>query len=266
MKYNKSLLKHIAMHLGLMAIVAGSLVCLFFQYLLPVLTRHGQFVTVPSLRGVVLEEADMLLAQRGLCFAVTDEVAYAPDYAPMTVLRQHPKAGARVKEGRKIYLTLNTAAPPQVKMPVLVDSSVRNAHERLQSQGLLLGTIRYVPDIAEKSVLEQWHQGQQIPPGTLVPKGTKIDLVVGAGLGNKQVEVPQVTGTRLATAQGLFLDTGIKFGNIAHEAVADQVPGTVLRQVPAAGTKVKLGETVDVWLVAPQEVAPVLPNVPRLSN
>ena len=266
MPHTKSLLKHIALHIGLMAIVGSSLVCLFFQYLLPVLTHHGQFVTVPSLRGSALEEADKLLAQRGLCFVVTDEGAYVPDYAPMTVLRQEPKAGTQVKEGRKIYLTLNTATPPQVKMPALVDGSVRNAHERLQSQGLLLGTIRYVPDIAEKAVLEQWYQGQQIAPGTLVSKGTKIDLVVGSGLGSEQVEVPQVTGTRLTTAQGMFLDSGLKFGNIAHEVVADQVPGTVLRQVPAAGTKVKLGETVDVWLVAPQEVAPELPSLPQLSN
>ncbi|MEM9417401.1 MAG: PASTA domain-containing protein, partial [Bacteroidota bacterium] len=166
------------------------------------------------------------------------------------VLQQHPKAGTHVKEGRKIYLTLNAPAPPQVKMPNLVDGSVRNAHIHLKSQGLLLGAIKYIPDIAQNAVLEQRYQGVPIAPGTLVNQGSKIDLIVGAGLSKKQVAVPEVIGMPLEEAQLLLLSAGIKLGNIAYEtARLEAVPGTIWRQVPAVGEKVYLGESIDVWLV-----------------
>jgi eukaryotic-like serine/threonine-protein kinase len=191
MQRNRSFLKLIALHLSLMAAFGSSVLFLFFRFLLPVLTHHGQYITVPNLKGISLEEVDICLAQRNLRFEVTEECAYAPEYPPMTVLQQYPKAGAHVKKGRKIYLTLNTKTPPQVKMPDLIDGSVRNAHVRLKSQGLLLGAIKYVPDVAQNAVLEQWYQDKEIAAETLVAKGARIDLVVGAGLGNKMSKCPK---------------------------------------------------------------------------
>jgi len=266
MKLNKYFIKHIALHLSLVAVVGSCIVFLFFQCLLPILTRHGQSITVPNLKGISLEEVDAYLAQRNLRFEVTEEFAYEPDYPPMTVLQQYPKAGTHVKEGRKIYLTLNTQTPPQVKMPNLVDGSVRNAHVRLKSQGLLLGTIKYVPDVAQNAVLEQWHQGKKIAAGTLITKGAKIDLVAGAGLGKEMVAVPHVVGMQLENAKLVLLSAGIKLGNTAYESVANQAPGTVLRQIPDPGKKVSVGDNVDLWLVAVQAEEPVIPDGPMLPG
>lgn len=264
MKVNKTLLKRIALHLSLMAVVLHCILFLFFRFLLPALTRHGQFITVPNLKGIYLEEVDSYLTRRNLRFEVTEEFAYTPDSPPMTVLQQYPQAGDRVKEGRKIYLTLNAQTPPKVKMPHLVDGSVRNAHVRLKSSGLLLGTIKYVPDIAQNAVLEQWYQGTEIPAGTSVTVGTKIDLVVGAGLGDKVVEVPSIVGMKLADANSLLLDLGIKVGNTTYRYDASQVPGTILRQHPDAGQSVSIGDNIDVWLVEHQEecVGPETPILP----
>jgi beta-lactam-binding protein with PASTA domain len=266
MKCNRLSLKLIVLHLGLMVVAGSSVLFLFFQLLLPVLTHHGQFITVPNLKGISLEEVDICLAQRNLSFEVTTECVYAPDYPPMTVLQQYPKAGAHVKEGRKIYLTLNTKTPPQVKMPDLIDGSVRNAHVRLKSQGLLLGTIKYIPDVAQNAVLEQWHQDKEIAAGTLVAKGARIDLVVGAGLGNKMVEVPQVVGMKLEDAKSLLLSVGIQVGNLAYQTAAQQVAGTILQQRPDAGQQVRIGEHVDLQLVARQEEGIVIPNTPMLPK
>ncbi|MFM2428345.1 MAG: hypothetical protein RL012_229 [Bacteroidota bacterium] len=266
MKLNRPFLKLIVLHLSLMAVVGSCVSFLFFNFLLPVLTHHGQFITVPNLQGISLEEVDAYLAQRNLRFEVTEEFSYEPDYPPMTVLQQYPKAGARVKEGRKIYLTLNTKTPPKVKMPDLVDGSVRNAHVRLKSHGLLLGAIKYIPDIAQNAVLEQWHQDKEIATGTLIAQGARIDLVVGAGLGNKMVEVPQLVGMKLGDAKLLLLSVGIQVGNIAYESATDQAPGTILGQHPDAGQQMRIGENVDIWLVARQEEEVVIPYVPMLPE
>lgn len=128
MKLNHPLFKVVALHLSLMLTTGVVLLLLFFHFALPILTRHGQSLTVPHLKGMALDEVDGFLAQRSLRFQVTEEVAYDPEYPPMTVLQQYPQAGSSVKEGRKLYLTLNTKTPPQVAMPHLIDGSVRNAH------------------------------------------------------------------------------------------------------------------------------------------
>jgi eukaryotic-like serine/threonine-protein kinase len=266
MQFNRYFVKLIALHVSLVVAVGICIIFLFCQYLLPILTHHGQFVTVPSLKGISLEEVDACLTQRNLHFEVTEEFAYDPEYLPMTVLQQYPTAGTYVKEGRKIYLTLNTQTPPQVKMLNLIDGSVRNAHVCLKSQGLLLGTITYVPDIAQNAVLEQWHQGETIAAGTLITKGAKIDLVVGAGLGKKMVEVPQVVGATLEDAKLLLLGAGIKPGNIAYECTADQMPGAILRQIPESGKKIRVGGSVDLWLVAIRGEALGTPGTSILSE
>ena len=265
--------KRIALHLGLMAVVVSAVLLLFFHYLLPALTHHGQFITVPNLKGISLEEVDVRLTQRHLRFEVTETFAYSPDYPPLAVLQQHPKAGAHVKESRKIYLTLNSENPPTVSMPNLVDGSVRNAHVHLKSHGLLVGAISYVPDFAQNAVLEQWHQGTQLAAGAPIAQGARVDLVVGAGLGSKMVEVPDVTGMQLEEAKLLLLSAGIAVGNTAYASADDGAPGTVLQQRPDAGKKVRIGENMDLWLAAPQEEAeeeqeattpdtPMLPVVP----
>lgn len=266
MKLNKPLLKLLALHLSLMVVVGSCLLLLFFHLILPAITHHGQFITVPNLKGISLDEVDAVLTQRSLRFEVTEEFAYAPEYPPMVVLQQHPKAGAHVKEGRKIYLTLNTQTPPKIKMPNLVDGSVRNAHVLLKSKGLLIGAIKYVPDIAQNAVLEQWHEGELIEAGTLIAKGSRINLVVGAGLGKKRIEIPQLAGMKLEAAKLALLTAGIKVGNVSYEAVTDQPPGTVLRQVPDAGRAVKIGESVDLWLVALPEEEAATPEAPILPE
>ncbi len=268
MKINRSFIKLLALHLSLMLVVAVSLLLLFFQFALPAITHHGETITVPSLKGHALAEAQKHLAERSLCWKVTEDFAYAPDYPPGVVMQQYPRAGTRVKQSRKVYLTLNAANAPKVAMPDLVDGSVRNAHMLLKSQGLLLGDIKYIPDIAENAVLEQWHDGTQLAPGSLVAKGASIDLVVGAGLGKHKVTVPQVTGMKLEDAQLFLLSAGIKLGSITHQAAEDQSTSSVLRQVPEAGQRVRIGETVDLWLVAAhdEEEAPTAHDAPILPK
>ncbi|MEL6413003.1 MAG: PASTA domain-containing protein, partial [Bacteroidota bacterium] len=175
MKRNKQLTKLLALHLSLMLLVLVSLLMAFSYLILPAMTHHGQSITVPNLRGYTLADAQASLAKRSLRWKVTEDFAYSPHYPPNTVIQQYPRAGAHVKQDRKIHLTLNTTIPPKVNMPNLVDGSVRNAHILLKSQELLLGNIKYVPDIAENAVLEQWHNGKPLAPGSAIAKGSKID-------------------------------------------------------------------------------------------
>lgn len=254
----KDVLIHLAIVLGLGMLI----LVLFFYVYLPSTTNHGETVTVPDLEGIHLDDIDEFLTKRNLRYEVLTDSGYTAAYEPFTILNQHPVPGSKVKESRKIFLTLNATNPPKVKMPDLVDGSVKNAQLVLQSYGLERGSIKYVPDLAQNAVLEQNYKGEAIEPGTSIPKGSKIDLVVGDGLGNTVLEVPDVNGMDLEEAEFIIVGSGLKVGSIlfqdpalagkdAHEVIENAAPGErymVVKQNPTSERKVRIGVEVDIWL------------------
>ena len=64
---------------------------------------------------------------------------------PGVVVEQTPSAGEKVKKNRTIFFTINAYAAEQVQMPNLVDYSLRNAKVILESYGLELGDLIYIP-------------------------------------------------------------------------------------------------------------------------
>ncbi|WP_342265507.1 PASTA domain-containing protein [Cardinium endosymbiont of Philonthus spinipes] len=246
---NKEKLKKIAQHIFYMCCLSIAMLYIFFYMVLPYITRQGKIVEVPDLTGVHLEALDEKLSKDHLRYVITDNSGYSEQLPPFTVLQQFPAAGAWVKENRKIYLTLNAEHPPLVSMPNLIEGSIKQAQLLLKNKGLKLGTIKYVADITEYAVLEQWHNRQPIPTGKLIHKGSTIDLVVSAGLGNQIIEVPNVVGIPLEEAGLILLERGIQIGVQHHVTKKDISIGTVTKQKPEAGSKVPLGTTMNLWVV-----------------
>ncbi len=227
---------------------------------MPSATHHNETVTVPDLEGIHLDNIDEFLTQRNLNYEVLTDSGFTDAFDPKTVLVQYPLAGAKVKENRKIFLTLNATNPPKVKMPALVDGSVKNAQLVLESYGLELGSIEYVPDLAQNAVLEQRYNGQKIAPGEMISKGIRIDLLVGDGLGNTLLEVPDLGGLEMEEAEVVIIGSGLKLGGILFrdpslserdpkdQAQQQQDRLVIVKQSPAAGSNIRIGEEVDVWL------------------
>lgn len=250
MRITKKLLGIFAFHISLVLVVFSGIVFGFFEWVLPAITKHGQAITVPNLKGVHVDTLNEFLTKRNLRFQITEEVAYSPAYPPSVVLEQYPKPGSRVKEGRRIYLTLNANQAPEVLMPNLVDGSVRNAQVILKSKGLSYGEIKYVPDIAKNAVLAQHYQGRPIAPGTRIAQGSRVDLIVGAGLSKQLITMPDLVGMNLEDAELLLLDTGIRLGNIVYPVEEHLDSIIIVRQIPKSGAPVRFGEAVDLWVSA----------------
>ena len=70
-------------------------------------TRHGDFILVPDLKGKNIEEFQSELVELDLQYIISDSGNYNPEFKINSVLDQIPKANTKVKQGRKIYLTLN---------------------------------------------------------------------------------------------------------------------------------------------------------------
>ncbi|MDF7821360.1 PASTA domain-containing protein [Runella sp. MFBS21] len=244
-------------HISLVVALVVALFLGFFFLYLPFTTNHGQSITVPDLSGMSVEQLEDYLDERNLRYEVAD-CTFVVGAKPLSVIRQHPKSGMRVKEGRKIYIYITSLNAPDVKMPQLEDRTLSSAEGELARLGLQRGKIIYVPDLAHNSVRRQLYNGNPIQPGTLVPQGSKIDLEVGNGIGNTEFDVPNVVGSTLEDA--LFV---IKGSNLAKPLIqyvddASQPPGTVVRQNPeaGAGNKIRVGETIDLWVVGTNDPQP----------
>ncbi|HEY9117861.1 MAG TPA: PASTA domain-containing protein, partial [Roseivirga sp.] len=210
-------------NIGIMAGI-GLIVLLFFFYIyLPSSTNHNETITVPDLVGKSFADIDEFLTNRNLKYEVTLDSGFSEDYDPEVILSQNPKGGAKVKEDRKIYLTLNANVPPQVRMPNLVNTDLPNADDILESNGLRRGSITYVPDRRVNAVIAQKMNGENIPTGTLIYKGSTIDLVIGDGEGVKRFSTPDFLGKTYEEVKFQIEASGLKLDEVNY-ILNDSVP------------------------------------------
>lgn len=163
--------------------VGGVMVLLVFliMYWLTFTTQHGEEITVPDLRKLTETQVQEKLDQVGLNYILLDTVDYEKDYPKYSVVLQDPIAGAKVKEGRKIYIKINSAGFTSLKMPDLIEKTYRQAAPTLVALGLQEGKITYKPYLGKDMVLEMWSEGKKLKAGDKVWKSATIDLVLGDG-------------------------------------------------------------------------------------
>lgn len=169
-------------------ILAVVLVILTFRWM-ESYTRHGQYITVPDVSGMYEEEAGKVLAAAGLRYEVSD-YKYDKMMVEGGVIEQKPEPGAYVKEGRNIYLTLNSGKEPVKAVPDLADnSSLRAAESHLLSAGFKLTQPQFI-DGDKDWVYKILYQGQEIAAGTEIPEGSVLTIVAGNG---NEVQVAEET-------------------------------------------------------------------------
>jgi beta-lactam-binding protein with PASTA domain len=158
---------------------------------------------------------------------------YVQDVAPGTIVEQDPDAGTNVKEGRVIYLTMVTLLAPNISLPDLEQSSYREATATLQNYGLKVGDTTYRSDIARDRILEVRFGGQVIKAGTKIPKGSRIDLVLGDGEGASEVEIPELVNLDLDAARFAIKGSGLTIGTITYQGtITDSTNVVVTAQYP----------------------------------
>ena len=167
--------------LNLIAMMAVVILLLFgVLKWLDVYTRHGEAVVVPDVKGMTVGEAEMLLRNHGLVCVVSDS-NYVKNKPAGSILELNPSAGQKVKEGRTIYLTINTLDVPLRLVPDVADnSSVRQAQAKILAAGFKLSENELIS--GEKDwVYGVKYKGRQLNMGDKGPVGATLTLLVGDG-------------------------------------------------------------------------------------
>jgi len=213
-------------------------------------TQHGTQILVDDYREMTLSDAKQKIKKQKLQYSIQDS-SYNAELAPGTIIDQNPKPNSAVKKKRTVYFVINSSSAPPVKMPNLIDNSLRQAELQLNNLGLKVGKVSYQPDIAN-AVLAQKYNGKVIKPGTEILKGQLVDLVIGDGFGNRTMIVPNLLGLEYAEALIAISDAGLRVGNLVKQGdITDLNSATIIEQVPtsSSGQTLRQGQSIDLYVI-----------------
>ncbi|MEN9795396.1 MAG: hypothetical protein RLZZ150_373, partial [Bacteroidota bacterium] len=155
-----------------------------------------------------------------------------------TVMSQLPYAGATVKEGRRIYITVSKGVET-MSMPSLYGATMRDARVTIMRLGLQSGDMSYD---TSSSIPAGKVMGQSISAGASVASGAVVHLVISRG--TSMVRVPQLISLMQDEAEQLLRDLGLIPGAVTSVPSSAFQSGTVMHQDPPADSLVTLGTTV----------------------
>lgn len=237
----------------ILAVAAILVIMLLFQGVLSLVTRQNNEIYVPDFTGMTEGDAVASAGQADVSVLVVDTV-YFKHLPKGSVVSQNPLPGAKVKKGRNVRLTINATETPLVTVPDLTDMSLRIALDELAYRGLYAGKLSYVSDKDQATdlVRQALYKGVPIVAGKKIPKGSRIDLVLGMSYQDYMTVVPKVQGMNCSKALRMIHNNSLNVGRICYDrnirSFADSSKATVYKQTPAPGQSIMKGSRVTVYL------------------
>jgi len=253
---SKTFFLNLAIYIVLLTLLGWGIMTYLGSY-----TFHGETIKVPDFSGIKLAKLDDFIAGKNIRYLVIDSV-YDAKVTKGTVVKQEPEPNAEVKKGRIIYLYITSINPPTVQMPKLIDRSLRQAVAMISTYGFRLGKIEFVTDQCVNCVLDQLVKGKQILPGTNIPKGTIINLIVGKGLTDQEVGVPCLYGLTRKEAVGKLASSSLITGVVTFDRPKDSLSSVVYKQSPSCGKQanISFGGTIDLFLTTDKNKIAQIPD------
>jgi serine/threonine-protein kinase len=221
----------------ILAIVILLLVIAGAAYGIVTLMGGGGGDPVPSVVGKTQDEAIAVLKEAGFKASVQEE--FSDEYDEGVVSRQAPVEGTELAAGEtvEIWVSRGVELIPLEDFKGWSPQEVQDWLQQNQLSGVQKsGKSETVPD---GQVFKQ-----DPAAGTQVKRGDLITYWVSSG--KPQATVPDLSGMTQADAQTALTDAKLTLGNVTTEPSADVASGEVVRQDPAAGTKVAQGTAVNV--------------------
>lgn len=229
------------------AIIFGEL------YYLKSHTSFGEKIEVPTFYKIHMDDLDEFVSGKGIKYTIQDSV-YLDNWPKGTVCWQYPlptdSSGMFIKSGREVLLSVVPINPQMIKMPDVVDMSKRMAESSLEAIGIRT-KISYEPAVEGKGfVLKQQYNGHDIKPGTSIPKGTRVELIVAQGNNGTTSSLPNLIGLTISEAQARLSNLTLSLYIDCNGCSEEEKPNTIIvEQSPRGGegVNVSAGATITVW-------------------
>lgn len=178
-KNKKGALRLLIINLAAMVAVVIAAIFITFRWI-DNYTEHGIAIKVVDVTGMQEEEAIQALSKHDL-MGITSDHIFVKGVPAGEVISQRPAGNAKVKRGRKIYLTVSSGNHPMITVPDIADnSSLRQAESRLRAAGFQLtphdtidGELDWVYGIR--------YNGRELNGEEKIPEGSTLTLIIGGG-------------------------------------------------------------------------------------
>ncbi|MBL7942772.1 MAG: PASTA domain-containing protein, partial [Flavobacteriales bacterium] len=215
----------------LVYVLLAALIWLFLRWY----TDHGDFVTVPEVKGTTLEEATTALAERNLDFMVVDSI-YSAENEGGTVFFQSPEPESKVKEGRKIFLKVYALIPPMETINIEEGEFGNVAVIKLKNKGMTVNLKEEENNTLAGAVIRITHKGKRVKSGEQLPRGSDLTVYIGKS-SKARVVAPNLSGLSIAELQDILDSHQLLLGTITFQfpespSAADSVAARVCSQRP----------------------------------
>ncbi len=230
--------------LYILSSITGIIVFLFLgiiignYIIMPIVTRQGETVEVPSVIGMQIRKAEERLKELSLKPIVYEELP-DPKNPKGTVIAQKPKPGTVVKKGRNIFLTISKGKE-RIRVPYLLGLRIEQAQKIAEKRGFRIARI----DSVQIDTIEEGRVVAMKPkPEIYVPPNTPLILSVSVSDTTATIIMPLLEGLDIEKAKKILEKDSLVIGSIKEIEIEGQ-GGIVIIQTPKAGAKIKKGDTV----------------------
>lgn len=231
-------------HLALTLLVGVILLWLVIR-VLGVYTRHGEFIEMPDFIGQSISEIELFAINHDMSVVVLDSV-YDPRQEKGDICMQEPPFGSKIKQGRKLYVSIVASTPEKTAMPNLIDISLRQAVSALEGAGLQIDYLEYVSGEYKNAVVSQRIGSKIVKPGEMIPRNSKIIIEVEKGIDGFTTVAPNLIGLDYATAHKYMFSSSLNPGKISYLQNALPEGNRVFKQYPLPGTVMQPGSSIDL--------------------
>ncbi len=199
---------------------------------------RGETYTVPDLRGKTEEEAIKILAKKELYLKKRREV-FSIEYPEGTIVKQYPEPGEKIKKNHFVMVDISNGGEI-VKVPNLIQKNLNAAKMELRQYSL---DIKRISSIHYKFQAEDII-AQNPPAGAQTFKRSGVNVLISSGPRIPAYIMPDLIGKDINLVMNYFEKKGLKIENI-REVEYEGIPsGTIVRQTPLSGYKIKRGNII----------------------
>lgn len=202
---------------------------------------NRDIVEVPDLAGLEYEKAREKLFAVGLLTEIRSK-EYDNQIPDQSIISQFPEKGEKVKKGRKIAVVLSKGKEIAI-VPDVRNLSERQARILLKKGGFTVGDVK-------KSFSEERPLDMVIDAfpksGTTISREMEVNLYISKGPRPTHAEAPNLVGESIGAAKKKIEESGLVVGKIDYQNNPSLLPGTVISQSVAPGSRVPLESKVNM--------------------
>jgi beta-lactam-binding protein with PASTA domain len=230
-------------------------------FIMPLYTKHGKEYELPDVTDKPVKEAIRVLDSTGFDPIVKDSV-YDEKFSPGAIIQQNPLPYTMVKKGRRVYLVVSIGEKP-IYVPRVIGLTPQDAEFRLKEKGLNLKQIIYeFSDFYMRGTV----MNQSIPAGEAAKRNQRVNITVSLGPPPTSLEIPNLVGKSLVSAEKELDVIGVKVGIIKYSYRPNLVPGTVLNQSVSPGTSAAKVESINLLVSTDEPPPKEIPEDTTLNN